>query len=77
MKTALARARKATGGLLGGATDVAVAAALHAVHVDLPVEVDTAIATVLATLGTWLAPPNAAAPAPAPAIAAPVPPAAS
>jgi hypothetical protein len=47
------------------------------VHVDLPVEVDTAIATVLATLGTWLAPPNAAAPAPAPAIAAPVPPAAS
>lgn len=73
MKTALARARKATGGLLGGATGVAVAAVLHAVHVDLPVEVDTAIAT----LGTWLAPPNAAAPAPAPAIAAPVPPAAS
>ncbi|HKS46366.1 MAG TPA: hypothetical protein VJT49_14895 [Amycolatopsis sp.] len=60
MKTALARAKKAIGALLGGATGVGVAAILHAAHLDVAPELATTIAGLLAALGTYLAPANAA-----------------
>ena len=61
MMNVLAKVKKAVGALLGGITGVAVTEILAAVHVSVPIGVASAIAGVLALLGTYLAPPNAQA----------------
>lgn len=52
------RVRKAVGALLGGATGAVVALLLNAVGVDVTAEFATAVAVILSTVGTWVAPKN-------------------
>ena len=54
--------RKAIGALLGGVTGATVTMVLSAFDVEVAPELAAALAVVLATIGTWLAPPNEAAP---------------
>ena len=61
MKPYLRRIRKAVGALLGGVTAAAVVAVAEALDVDVSMPVAGAIAVLLSTVGTWLAPPNEAA----------------
>jgi hypothetical protein len=59
LMTLLASAKKALGGLLGGATGVGVAGLLALFGVHLDPAVTAALATVLASAGVYIAPPNA------------------
>ena len=52
------KVRKASGALLGGVTGAAVAVVARAFGLELPPELAAAIALLLATAGTWLAPAN-------------------
>jgi hypothetical protein len=49
---------KAIGALLGGLTGGVITAALGAFDVAVTPELAAAIALILATAGTWIAPPN-------------------
>lgn len=59
LRRVIKRVSKAIGGLLGGATGGAVIATADAFGVEVSTPVAAAIAVLLATFGTWLAPPNA------------------
>lgn len=50
--------RKAVGALLGGVTAAVVVTALGLFGVEIAPELAGAIAVILATAGTWIAPPN-------------------
>lgn len=58
MKIWLKNVRKAVGALLGGVTAAGVVAVAEMVGVDVSLPVAGALAVLLSTAGTWVAPRN-------------------